>query len=404
MAGIPGDLLKEAAAAGKSAAKGSERSYMGQLHSGLTKAGESMGMSHNVSKYVAGIGMVGAGIGAFNIANNTSENHPFIGGAMKVGIIAGAGYAALKGHNGELEAMAKNPLSKFKPKAEHYNPGGASVPFTPGKLYQNEDSMVAANTKPEFKREPGNIGARAGSMNTFHPKSEGKAPEGSAKVGRSGYSTSPMSPASAGTAPASGGQGAFDFNAPPPNASGVSAAAGAVENSSVVPGAAAPHVAEPEKNPTHGTSTPSAPPPAENPTHGTASTDAGLHNPAPPPVDTVGTQSVSGPVGESEGEGLRLVSMHTKSKMQRYKHDAELFMREPPGGALATPPQDSLVSFHSGHRGVPGAPMRTVMDTYVQKIFRANEGGQFRYFGIYGELSKEQKETFAWMKKNPFAE
>lgn len=102
---LNGEVLKEAAEAGKTAAKGSSRSYMGQLHSGLTKAGESMGMSNNVSKYTAGLGMAGAGIGAFNIANNTSENHPFLGGAMKVGIIAGAGYAALKGHTAELEKM-----------------------------------------------------------------------------------------------------------------------------------------------------------------------------------------------------------------------------------------------------------------------------------------------------------
>lgn len=186
MAGIPGDLLKEATAAGKAATKGSERSYMGQLHSGITKAGESMGMSNNVSKYVAGLGMAGAGIGAFNIANNTSENHPFIGGAMKVGIIAGAGYAALKGHGGEMEALAKNPMAKFKPKAEHYNPSdGSAAPFTASKLYPTQDGMTNANLSPER--------TRPGSMNTF-TSSSGKVPEGSTKVGRSGYSTASSTP------------------------------------------------------------------------------------------------------------------------------------------------------------------------------------------------------------------
>ena len=94
-----GDVEKAAAAAveGK-AEKGAGRSYMGQLHSSIANVGENLGMSKKVASVASGIGMAGAGIGAFSIANNTSENHPFLGGAAKVGIIAGAGYAALKGH------------------------------------------------------------------------------------------------------------------------------------------------------------------------------------------------------------------------------------------------------------------------------------------------------------------
>ena len=222
-------------------AKNTGRSYMGQLHSALTETGENLGLSNKVSKYAAGIGMAGAGIGAFNIANNTSENHPFVGGAMKVGIIAGAGYAALKGHGAKAISEVSGQLA-----------------FDFGK-----GAEATAATKAETI----------------------------------------------------GGQGALDLNAAP-NASGVSAAAGAVEKTSAPMGAAAGagekpvvEVPLPKPEPVK----PAQPKPVKP-----GKPLPGLKSQAPSvptaPVNA-GTQSVGESIGTSVGPGSKLVSGGSASSL-----------------------------------------------------------------------------------------
>jgi len=271
------------------AAKSSSRSYMGQLHSALAETGENLGMSKKAASVVSGIGMAGVGIGAFGLANSSSENHPFLGGAMKVGIVAGAGYAALKGHGakaiGEAAEATEAATSKKLVKAGKDAAGSVAVGDTVGSganRFVGPDGFLSG----KGGGAPPGVSA-AGSKTQFLGGYKGRM----SSVGGAGNN--------AAGAVSTGG--------------GVASAAAAVEKTAVPSAAGTVAATAPAMSVAEA---------SKEATSGTVSTNAGLHSTQPSSSVDAGTNSVSGRIGKSVGAGAVNVSGENVSPVKR-NHDAE---------------------------------------------------------------------------------
>lgn len=258
------------------AAKSSSRSYMGQLHSTIANMGEDLGMSKKAASVVSGIGMAGAGIGAFSVANSSSENHPFLGGAAKIGIIGGAGYAALKGHGAKAIGEAAEAAAAKKAEAQ----AGKAA----SKAARNAPVAKAAGTKPV---EPG-PGDFLGNPRKFSPMGEPVT----------GFRQPTQDEVNATAARNKTG-------------SGLTEAAGQVESS-----------------PTHGVTAATVPESsvaaaAAAPAPGVHSTtNHAMYNQPAGPLNNSANKNVSKPIGKSVGAGAVDVSGENVSPVKR-NHDAE---------------------------------------------------------------------------------